>query len=288
MRPLLVSFLGLAAVVSAQRITDSRMADIRGGGGDGKCTIEVEIDDIAEVEIQGNRAQIRTLAGSPARIVRFVCNQVMPNNPYDFRFRGIDGRGRQDLVREPGRGAAVIRIDDPKGGREGYTFDIFWRGGSGVGGGGGGSFDRPGGYGRPNTSPDRYDRPNTSPDRYDRPGGNQGGFNNGNSGWSREVNFRGRGDGEFRPNRGNIERLYDCWVTINRRGDVEVRFDTDRSFSLVLNGRVLRLDRGRIYADMNGNGIGGEMVIDLDSRDRVTNVTMVGAGRDRFDLRWRN
>ena len=48
------------------------------------------------------------------------------------------------------------------------------------------------------------------------------------------------------------------------------------------------MDRGRIYADMNGNGIGGEMVIDLDSRDRVTNVNMVGAGRDRFELRWRN
>ena len=278
MRRFLVTFLGLAAVVSAQRITDSRMADIRGGGGDGKCTIEVEIDDIAEVEIQGNRAQIRTLAGSPARIVRFVCNQVMPNNPYDFRFKGIDGRGRQDLVREPGRGAAVVRIDDPKGGREGYTFDIFWRGGTG---GGGGYNDRPSGYDRPNYN---------NSDRYDRPGSNPGGFNNGNgnSGWSREVNFRGRGDGEFRPNRGNIERLFDCRVSINRRGDVEVRFDTDRSFSLVLNGRVLRMDRGRIYADMNGNGIGGEMVIDLDARDRVTNVNMVGAGRDRFELRWRN
>ena len=279
MRRFLVTFLGLAAVVSAQRITDSRMADIRGGGGDGKCTIEVEIDDIAEVEIQGNRAQIRTLAGSPARIVRFVCNQVMPSNPYDFRFKGIDGRGRQDLVREPGRGAAVIRIDDPKGGREGYTFDIFWRGGTGVGGGVGGYNNRPGGYDRPNYN---------NSDRYDRPGANPGGFNNGNSGWSREVNFRGRGDGEFRPNSGNIERLFDCRVSINRRGDVEVRFDTDRSFSLVLNGRVLRMDRGRIYADMNGNGIGGEMVIDLDARDRVTNVNMVGAGRDRFELRWRN
>ena len=34
--------------------------------------------------------------------------------------------------------------------------------------------------------------------------------------------------------------------------------------------------------------VDGEMVIDLDSRDRVTNVNMVGAGRDRFELRWRN
>jgi hypothetical protein len=55
----------------------------------------------------------------------------MPTRPYDFRFRGVDGRGRQDLVRDPGNGGvAVVRIEDRKGGREGYTFDIMWRGGS--------------------------------------------------------------------------------------------------------------------------------------------------------------
>ena len=72
------------------------------------------------------------------------------------------------------------------------------------------------------------------------------------------------------------------------RGDVEVRFDTDRSRSMVFNGRVLRMDRGRIFADMNGSGIGGEMTIDFDSRDRVTNIYMGGTGRDRFEVRWRN
>jgi hypothetical protein len=36
------------------------------------------------------------------------------------------------LVRDPNsnRGVAVIRIEDPKNGREGYTGDIMWRGGS--------------------------------------------------------------------------------------------------------------------------------------------------------------
>jgi hypothetical protein len=35
-------------------------------------------------------------------------------------------------VRDPrdGRGTAVVRIQDPQGGNEGYTFDIEWRGGS--------------------------------------------------------------------------------------------------------------------------------------------------------------
>jgi hypothetical protein len=50
----------------------------------------------------------------------------------DFRFYGVDGRGRQQLVATPrgNRGVAVVRIDDPHGGREGYTFDVTWKGGT--------------------------------------------------------------------------------------------------------------------------------------------------------------
>jgi hypothetical protein len=49
----------------------------------------------------------------------------------------VDGRGRQTLIRDPrgNRGVAVVRLEDPQGGREGYTFDIEWTGfGSGRGG----------------------------------------------------------------------------------------------------------------------------------------------------------
>ena len=51
-------------------------------------------------------------------------------NPADFRFNGVDGRGRQELVQDPrqSRGAAVVRIQDSEGGSEGYTFDLEWRG----------------------------------------------------------------------------------------------------------------------------------------------------------------
>jgi hypothetical protein len=66
----------------------------------------------------------------------------MPAYPNNFRFRGIDGRGRQTLIRTPqqNRGRALIQIEDPKGGRHGYTFDVEWDGtGSGFGGGGGGN-----------------------------------------------------------------------------------------------------------------------------------------------------
>ena len=106
-----------------------RRADIRGGGGDGKCTIEVIVDGSAEVEISGDGATLRTISGDRARFRRFQCNRPMPLNPAGFRFRGVDGRGRQSLLRQPGRGPAVVRIDDPDRGSEGYTFDIEWQDG---------------------------------------------------------------------------------------------------------------------------------------------------------------
>jgi hypothetical protein len=134
MRRLSTLFLLTGLCVFAQwgNRPESRRADIRGGGDHGKCTIEVVVDGAAEVAIRGDRAELRTLEGQRAEWRRFVCNQVMPANPTEFRFRGIDGRGRQTLVREPERGRpAVIQIEDRKGGREGYTFDIEWRGGTG-------------------------------------------------------------------------------------------------------------------------------------------------------------
>lgn len=125
---LAAGFFGLVSVTSA----DSTMrASISGRGGDsGKCTIEVEVDDAADVEIREDMGRIHTLSGKRANFRRFQCNQPMPPNMAEFRFRGIDGRGRVELVRDPrsNRGVAVVRIYDPKGGREGYTFDLEWRG----------------------------------------------------------------------------------------------------------------------------------------------------------------
>jgi hypothetical protein len=120
------------AVSSLFAQEQSRRATFRDVGGDwGKCTIEVEVDDLAEVAIAGDEGRLRTLAGGPAVWRRFVCSGPIPARPADFRFRGIDGRGRVTLVRDPreNRGVAVVRIDDRDGGREGYTFDLEWRGG---------------------------------------------------------------------------------------------------------------------------------------------------------------
>ena len=120
----LIGILGFAALSPAQTL--QRRATMVNNH-DAKCTIEVVVDGAAEVEIRGDSATLRNLQGQPPQWRRFECGQIMPANPAGFRFQGIDGRGRQQLVQEPGNGRpAVIRIDDNGGGQEGYTFDIMW------------------------------------------------------------------------------------------------------------------------------------------------------------------
>lgn len=127
----LTGMIGVAASVAGAQPNSFR-ATIRGGGGsEGKCTIEVVVDGAAEVEVRGDTAVLRNLFGQTPQWRRFVCNRPMPPRMADFRFQGVDGRGRQTLVRDPqGGGAAVVRIEDPQAGSEGYTFDLIWHEGT--------------------------------------------------------------------------------------------------------------------------------------------------------------
>lgn len=123
----------LAATAAAQSTIN---AQVTGGGGTSKCTFEVRVDRFADVQIRGNQGYLQTKAGMPAQWVRLRCNQPLPRNTYGFRFAGVDGRGKQYLLRDPNRnnGVAVIRIEDSRNSYEGYTGDIMWNGGNNNGG----------------------------------------------------------------------------------------------------------------------------------------------------------
>jgi hypothetical protein len=135
MTKVLCLVLTFAFAALAQAPVAEIRAKITGGGGSGgKCTGEVDIDDAVEIQIFGDTARMQTLGGQPATWKRLECTSVMPGTPTGFRFSGVDGRGRQSLVRDPndGLGVAVIRIEDSQRGRQGYTFDITWSGGTGA------------------------------------------------------------------------------------------------------------------------------------------------------------
>lgn len=129
-------FILLIVAVAAQaQVGDQiRRATITGSGGtSGKCTIEVRVDMSAEVDVYGDSGRLRTLAGQPATWIRMECTAPLPYGMSDFRFRGIDGRGAAKLIQDPrnNNSMAVVRIDDPRSGSEGYTFEIEWSGASG-------------------------------------------------------------------------------------------------------------------------------------------------------------
>jgi hypothetical protein len=124
----------MAFAIVANGQTFQRRATMKGGGNpdSGQCTVEVVVDGAAQVEIRGDNAVLRNLAGQPPQWRRFECTSVLPPNPRDFRFEGVDGRGRQQLTADPRNGGvATVRIDDPDNGSEGYTFRILWSNGLG-------------------------------------------------------------------------------------------------------------------------------------------------------------
>jgi hypothetical protein len=123
---LICSALTIAA--RGQSTYQRQAAMVGGGSADrGKCTVEVFVDDVAQVEIRGGTATVRNISGQPAQLRRFECTSTLPANPPNFRFQGIDGRGRQTLIRDPRNGGvAIVQIEDKDGGSEGYTFDLLW------------------------------------------------------------------------------------------------------------------------------------------------------------------
>lgn len=239
--------LVLAAPIFAQRVAIFH-AQIRDGRGHGKCTIEVNVDGVAEIEIRGDEGRMRTLSGAASTWRRMECTAPLPLNPLEFHFRGVDGRGGQTLLRDPAnnRGIAVVRIEDPQGGREGYTFDIEWRSAG-----------------------------------SDAPGRGPGGPR-----WNDEIRFTGRGDGYFKNFRDPDEVLRDCQVSINRSGVITVMFQNARRARLTFTGQLTRFEQGLIVADMSGVGVRGSMEILRIGPDRITDISMSAEGRERFDLNW--
>src|SRR5262249_14882690 len=91
----------VSGTLSAQNFERRASITGRASGDREKCTIEVRVDGAAEVEIRGESAFLRNLSGAQPQWRRFECSAPMPANPINFRFSGVDGRGRQQLIRDP-------------------------------------------------------------------------------------------------------------------------------------------------------------------------------------------
>ena len=92
-----------------------------------------DVDDVAEIRIQGDRVEYRALSGKTLRNVR--ANLVRGGLPRrDVQVMVLDqyGRGSVSVVQQPSSFngyTAVIRVNDPRPGYGDYRFDVSWRDG---------------------------------------------------------------------------------------------------------------------------------------------------------------
>ncbi len=63
---LTLAALAASALPALAQRGEQFQAQVRGSGDSGKCTIEVRVDDVAEVEVRGTTGYLRTLQGQPA------------------------------------------------------------------------------------------------------------------------------------------------------------------------------------------------------------------------------
>ena len=127
--------LALAVALPLWAQQNQRRASLYADGNpnEGKCTIEVVVDGAADLEIRGDNGVLRNVSGRTPQWRRFECTARIPDSPIEFRVRGIDGRGRVELLRDPRDGGiAIVRIEDPSSGAEVFTLNLMWRNGQNV------------------------------------------------------------------------------------------------------------------------------------------------------------
>ncbi|MBI5086200.1 MAG: hypothetical protein HZB13_16575, partial [Acidobacteria bacterium] len=127
-------------------------------------------------------------------------------------------------------------------------------------------------------------------------GGNaQGGWNNS---WGNDINYRGRGNGNFDRDGGPRYDIAGVDVRVDRRaGQVDVALDTnDGRGSLTFAGRVQRVDGDTIHVNIDravnrGDSVNASatMRIGISGNRRVRSIDLDGRiGGNRSSLNWRD
>ncbi|MGB7068497.1 MAG: hypothetical protein WBD22_03315 [Pyrinomonadaceae bacterium] len=108
-----------------------------GGGGpgtsSGSATWSGRVDDRARVIIQGNTIRAEAVSGSGLRPGNQNMNGVLPRRASTVYLRKEDGRGTAQIIEQPTRRngfAAIIEINDPRGGDDNYRLEISWQAGN--------------------------------------------------------------------------------------------------------------------------------------------------------------
>ena len=97
---------------------------------DGMLRWSGDVDDQAEIRIQGRNVDTRTLSGNSVSNIRANLNgRALTRRDGAVRVRQRSGRGDVFVVQQPSQGngyTAVIRVRDRQSGYGRYDFDVIW------------------------------------------------------------------------------------------------------------------------------------------------------------------
>ena len=107
-----------------------RSDDVGGGRDAGALRISAAVDDVVEIRIRGRRVDVVTRSGREVFNVRYdVRGAGLPAYAVPLDLRRYAGRGNAVIAQYPrdwNNWTAVIRIDDSRGGVDGYDLDLRW------------------------------------------------------------------------------------------------------------------------------------------------------------------
>ncbi|MBS1809209.1 MAG: RICIN domain-containing protein [Acidobacteria bacterium] len=99
------------------------------GSSSGSFTWQGRVDDVVELEVQGNRIYPRVLSGRPVSSARNNMNISLPRREVNVGAELRRGRGRVEVVEQPSSRnnyTAIIRVRDTQGGADDYEIEIYW------------------------------------------------------------------------------------------------------------------------------------------------------------------
>ena len=89
------------------------------GRGSGSFTWQGRVDDVIELEIQGNRVYPRVISGRPVSAARTNFNSSLPRREVNVSAQLLRGRGKIEVIEQPSSRnnyRAIIRVSDTQGG----------------------------------------------------------------------------------------------------------------------------------------------------------------------------
>lgn len=103
--------------------------DNRNNYGAGRLTWSGQVDDVVELEIQGNRVYARTISGRPVSYPNSNFSNSLPRQNVNVSARLIRGRGNVEVIEQPSARnnyRAIVRIRDSQGGADNYEIEVTW------------------------------------------------------------------------------------------------------------------------------------------------------------------